>query len=70
MIRITSKQDGFRRCGIAHTKTATEHYDDAFTPDQIEVLKEEPMLVVEIINEGQKEGGEKTGKKKGEADSK
>jgi len=70
MIRITSKQDGFRRCGIAHSKGPTEHKDETFTPDQIKALQEEPMLVIEIVNEDQKEGEGKSGKKKGETDSK
>ncbi len=66
MIRITSKQDGFRRCGVAHSKSPAEYKDDAFTPEQIETLKEEPMLVVEILNE--KENEEKPSKKKGETE--
>ena len=34
MLIITSKKDGFRRCGVAHPSTPTEHPDDAFTPEQ------------------------------------
>ena len=56
MIRITSKRDGFRRCGIAHPKGATEYPDDRFSQEQLETLKAEPMLVVEEI-EGGSEGG-------------
>jgi hypothetical protein len=47
MLRITAKRDGFRRAGIAHPGTATEHEASNFTDDQIEQLKTEPMLVVE-----------------------
>ncbi len=46
MIIITSKKEGFRRCGVAHPTTPTEHPDDAFTPEQIKALHDEPMLVV------------------------
>ena len=46
MIIITSKKDGFRRCGIAHLATPTEYPDGAFTDEQIEALHNEPMLVV------------------------
>jgi hypothetical protein len=43
---ITSKKDGFRRCGIAHPAAATEHPIDKFTADQRKMLEAEPMLVV------------------------
>lgn len=46
MLIITSKKEGFRRCGVAHSTTPTEHPDGAFTPAQIEALHDEPMLVV------------------------
>lgn len=46
MIIITAKQEGFRRCGIAHSATPIEHPDGTFTPEQIEILRKEPMLVV------------------------
>ena len=49
MIRIISKEDGFRRCGVAHSSTATEHADDAFTKKELEQLQAEPMLLVEIV---------------------
>lgn len=44
---ITSKRDGFRRCGLAHPASPVEHPDGAFTPEQLEILKAEPMLVVQ-----------------------
>jgi uncharacterized protein YunC (DUF1805 family) len=48
MITITSKQKGFRRCGIAHDDTATSYADDAFTAAQLKTLQAEPMLTVQI----------------------
>jgi hypothetical protein len=46
-IRITSKKNGFRRCGIAHPDQPTLYPDDAFTPGQLQALKAEPMLIVD-----------------------
>ena len=51
MIRIKSKKEGFRRCGIAHPKTPTEYPDGRFSKEVLAVLKAEPMLVVEIIRD-------------------
>ena len=48
MIRITSKKDGFRRCGIAHPATPTEHPDGRFTEKELKILQAEPMLVVQV----------------------
>lgn len=47
MIRIISKKDGFRRCGVAHPETATDYDDDKFTKKELERLKNEPMLIVQ-----------------------
>ena len=60
MIKITSKKEGFRRCGIAHPAKATEYENNKFTKTQLAALKKEPMLVVEII----KDKPEKPGKDK------
>jgi hypothetical protein len=49
MIRITSKRDGFRRCGIAHSKAPVDHPDNRFTEEEIGILQAEPMLTVEIV---------------------
>lgn len=46
MIRIVSKRNGFRRCGIPHADTPMDYSDDHFSPDVLEALKAEPMLVV------------------------
>ncbi|MFZ5774030.1 MAG: HI1506-related protein [Thermodesulfobacteriota bacterium] len=55
MLRITSRKDGFRRCGVAHPATPTEYPADRFTEEEVESLKAEPMLVVEellVVAEG------------------
>ena len=51
MIRIKSKKDGFRRCGIAHSKEAVQYPDDRFSAGELAVLRAEPMLTVEIVKE-------------------
>jgi hypothetical protein len=51
-ICITSKKEGFRRCGVDHPSTRTEHPDGTFTADQVKILQGEPMLVVELIPAG------------------
>ncbi|MDO9069326.1 MAG: HI1506-related protein [Deltaproteobacteria bacterium] len=50
-IRITAKQEGFRRCGIAHSMAEVEYQDDQFTEEQLAYLQAEPMLVVEMVKE-------------------
>ena len=57
MIRITSKKDGFRRCGVAHPKSATDHPDNRFTEDQLQILQAEPILVVQVVTGGTDPGG-------------
>lgn len=49
MIRITSKQEGFRRAGMSHTKEPKEYPDHQFSPEQLAALEAEPMLTVEIV---------------------
>jgi len=49
MIRIRSKKEGFRRCGIAHSGAPKDYPDDKFTKEQLKVLKAEPMLFVEEV---------------------
>jgi hypothetical protein len=49
-VKITSKKDGFRRAGRAHSGTVT-HPDGTFTKKELESLKAEAMLEVEIIAE-------------------
>lgn len=54
MIRISAKKDGFRRCGVAHSVQPTEFPDDRFTKKELEELKKEPLLVIEVIEEKKK----------------
>lgn len=51
MIRITSKQHLFRRCGVAHPKGVTEYPDDRFTEQEVIHLQAEPRLTVEIVED-------------------
>jgi len=51
MIRITSKQHNFRRCGVAHPKGTTEYPDDRFSSAELKVFQAEPKLTVEIVEE-------------------
>jgi hypothetical protein len=51
MIRITSKVDGFRRAGLAHSASPTDHPNDTLTKAQLLLLQAEPMLVVEVLND-------------------
>ncbi|MFH2011684.1 MAG: HI1506-related protein [Pseudomonadota bacterium] len=80
MIRIVSKKEGFRRCGIAHRAKPTEYPNDRFSKKELAKLKADPMLIVDEIpdkenprEEKNPEGGkadamsnadEKTGKEK------
>lgn len=48
-IRITAKVAGFRRCGLAHSNTPTDHPDGTFSAEQLEILKNDPMLKVEEV---------------------
>ncbi len=45
-ISITSKREGFRRCGVAHSKEPTTYKDGQFSEDELKILKAEPMLEV------------------------
>ena len=53
MIRITTKQDGFRRASMPHFGVR-EYPDGVFTAEDLAALKAEPMLVVEEIPEPRK----------------
>jgi hypothetical protein len=48
-LRVTSRTEGFRRAGRAWSQTPIELPSSDFTDEQIEALKADPMLVVEII---------------------
>ncbi len=47
-IIITAKKDGFRRCGVAHSKQPTEYPADHFSAKQLKQLQAEPMLTVQL----------------------
>ena len=67
-ILITSRRAGFRRAGIEHPGVPTLYADDKFTPEQLEALESEPMLIVQRVD-GEPEGvkPKKSGKDKGDA---
>jgi len=48
LIRIISSIEGFRRAGMAHSKTPTDHKEDTFTEEQLKALQDEPNLLVQI----------------------
>ncbi len=48
-IIITSRADGFRRCGIAHSSIPVDYSDEHFTADELAVLQAEPMLIIEVV---------------------
>lgn len=50
LLRITTKKDGFRRAGRAWSGV-TEVSADDFTDEQLQQLREEPMLRVEAIEQ-------------------
>jgi len=54
MIEIKSKREGFRRCGIAHSKQAVRYPDGRFAAGELAALKKEPMLTVTEIAEPEK----------------
>jgi hypothetical protein len=49
MIRIIARNDGFRRCGVAHSVNPTDWLDERFSADELEILLNEPMLMVEAV---------------------
>ncbi|GAB6191149.1 HI1506-related protein [Desulfocastanea catecholica] len=51
MIVITSKKDGFRRCGIAHAAKATSYPNRRFSKEQLAILQAETMLTVVVTEE-------------------
>ena len=44
MIVITSKREGFRRCGVAHAARPVEWPDGRWTGDELGALLAEPMF--------------------------
>ncbi|MDZ4042909.1 MAG: HI1506-related protein [Eubacteriales bacterium] len=56
-IKIISKKDGFRRCGVAHPAAPVIYPDGTFSKDQVKDLKAEPMLIVEEVKEPKPKAG-------------
>jgi hypothetical protein len=52
MIQISSKREGFRRCGVAHPRGPVIYDNDRFSQEELEILGNEPMLVV-VAAEGE-----------------
>jgi len=46
MITITAKTEGFRRVGIAFSRTPRHFDDKAFSATELKILKAEPALTV------------------------
>lgn len=70
MIKITSKKEGFRRCGVSHPKGATEYPDDRFSTKELKILEGEPMLFVEFGVVDEKAEAEAKAKAEAEAKAK
>ncbi len=49
-IEITARRDGFRRCGMAHSSKPTVHDIDAFSAEELEILRNEPQLIVREVD--------------------
>jgi len=49
IVRIRSKRDGYRRCGVAHRKAATDHPASRFSEDELARLQADPVLTVELL---------------------
>ncbi len=49
-IRIVARRDGFRRCGVAHSAAPAFHPCDRFTADELERLRADPMLIVDVVD--------------------
>lgn len=54
-IKITSKRNNFRRCGVEHPKEPKTYPDGAFTPAEIAIMQADPMLAVEIVKKTEAE---------------
>lgn len=55
MFFIRSENEGFRRCGVAHTKAGKEFADDFFTEKQLDLLEADPMILVTYVKEPEPE---------------
>lgn len=48
-LRIISKREGFRRCGVAHSENPVFHDLADFTETELKRLEADPMLVVDMV---------------------
>lgn len=49
LVRVTSKRDGFRRAGIAHSSKPVDYRPAELSPEQLEAILAEPLLTVEVV---------------------
>jgi hypothetical protein len=49
MKEITSKKEGFRRAGVAHSAQPTVYPDDAFTEEEWAALEAEAFLTLQDV---------------------
>ena len=54
-VRVASRRDGFRRAGMAHPLGPVEHPAGTFSPEQLEALMRDPMLIVDTFDDGAQE---------------
>ncbi len=54
MIRIKSKKQGFRRCGIEHTEKPKYYPDDHFTKEEQQILFTDSMLIVDRVKDDER----------------
>ncbi|VEE17577.1 HI1506-related protein [Ectopseudomonas mendocina] len=74
IVRIKSKRDGYRRCGISHPRLATDHPAERFTESMLAKLQADPVLTVELIDgelpgPAQQSAGQGGGLESGDTDS-
>ena len=64
IVRIKSARDGYRRCGVAHPKAATDHPADRFSAEELERLQADHVLTVELVDgelsSSSQDGGQQT----------
>ena len=51
MIKIISKKEGFRRCGVVHTRRPMLYSDVYFSAQKLKRLKADKMLIVQTVAE-------------------
>lgn len=49
MLRIASKNEAFRRCGVKFTRDGMDFADDRFSAKEIKMLQAEHMLIVQKL---------------------